>query len=138
MSAESNIKNIQAIYGAFGRGDVQAILENLTEDVKWGIQSRSNAGKSVPWHEQLVGNRNVPKFFTALATNMDFTRFEPQAFVANDEYVYSTVVFEATLKKNGRKLAMTVFHRFTFKNGRVAEWLGSEDTALADEVFGAK
>jgi uncharacterized protein len=138
MSAESNIKNIQAMYGAFGRGDVQAILESLTEDVKWGIQSRSNAGKSVPWHEQLVGKRNVPKFFTALATNMDFTRFEPQAFVANDEYVYSTVVFEATLKKSGKKLAMTVLHRFAFKNGRVAEWVGTEDTALVDEVFLAK
>jgi hypothetical protein len=137
MSAESNIKNIQTLYGAFGRGDIPAILEALADDVKWGVYSRSSASKSVPWHEHLVGKSNVPKFFAALAANANFTRFEPQAFVANDEYLYCTVVFEATLKKNAKKMGMTVMHRFTFKNGRITEWLGSEDTALAAEMLGA-
>jgi ketosteroid isomerase-like protein len=35
MSAEDNIKTIQVIYEAFGRGDVAAILESVTDDVDW-------------------------------------------------------------------------------------------------------
>ena len=138
MSGESNIKTIQAIYGAFGRGDVPAILEALADDVKWGIHSRSSASKSVPWHEYLVGKRNVPRFFAALAANADFTRFDPQMFVADDEHLYCSIVWEATLKKNGKKLAMTGVHRFTFKNGRITEWFGTEDTALAVEMLDVK
>jgi ketosteroid isomerase-like protein len=135
MSAGSNIKTIQAIYQAFGRGDVPAIVEPLADDVKWGIHSRSSASKSVPWHEYIVGKANVPKFFAALAANADFTRFEPQAFVADDAYVYCTIVWEATLKKTGKKLAMTGVHRFTFNQGRITEWLGTEDTALSAEML---
>ena len=33
MSAERNIGTIKAIYDAFGRGDVDAILERCTDDV---------------------------------------------------------------------------------------------------------
>jgi ketosteroid isomerase-like protein len=138
MLSESNIKTVQMIYGAFGRGDVPAIVEALANDVDWGVYSRSSAGKSVPWHEHLVGKNSVPRFFAALAENADFTRFEPKAFVANDEYVYCTIAWEATLKKNSKKLGMTVIHRFTFKNGRITEWIGTEDTALSVEMLTTK
>ena len=134
MSAESNIKIIQNIYAAFGRGDVPAILEMLSEDVKWGIVSGSKASAGVPWHEQLRGRSNVSKFFIALATHADFTRFEPQAFVADDRYVYATISWDATYKKTGRRITTSGMHRFTFQNGRVSEWVGLEDTALSAEI----
>ena len=35
MSANDNVKVIQSVYEAFGRGDVAAILEVLTDDVDW-------------------------------------------------------------------------------------------------------
>ncbi len=85
MSAEANIKAIQTIYAAFGRGDVPAILEMLAEDVKWRLQSGSKAGAAVPWYESLNGRNNVPKFFAALGANADFTKFEPHAFVGDGE-----------------------------------------------------
>jgi uncharacterized protein len=138
MSGATNIKTIQSLYAAFGKGDVPTILEALANDVKWGIHSNSRASKSVPWHEYLVGKTNVPKFFATLASAADFTKFEPHAFVADEQYVYCSVAWEATLKKNGSKLAMTGVHRFTFDKGRITEWFGTEDTALAAEALGVK
>jgi ketosteroid isomerase-like protein len=35
MSAEHNIQTAREIYEAFGRGDVEAILERVTDDVDW-------------------------------------------------------------------------------------------------------
>jgi ketosteroid isomerase-like protein len=138
MSKDTNIRLIQELYGAFGRGDVAAILEQLSDDVQWGVNSRSRAAESVAWHEHLRGKGNVPKFFAALAANAEFTRFEPQAFVATDDHVYCTVAWDAIYKPTGKKFSQLVLHRFTFERGRIVEWIGTEDTALTVEVTGAK
>ena len=35
MSAEQNVATIKGVYEAFGRGDVDWILERCTDDVDW-------------------------------------------------------------------------------------------------------
>jgi ketosteroid isomerase-like protein len=47
MGSEDNIKTIQAIYEAFGRGDVGAILESVTDEVDWASDTSSTAA---PWY----------------------------------------------------------------------------------------
>jgi ketosteroid isomerase-like protein len=39
-SADQNIETIQSIYEAFGLGDVEAILANVTDDVGWVSRPR--------------------------------------------------------------------------------------------------
>jgi hypothetical protein len=38
VSAELNIETVKAMYEAFGRGDVAAVLEQCTDDVDWPAQ----------------------------------------------------------------------------------------------------
>jgi ketosteroid isomerase-like protein len=40
MSADQNIETIQSIYEAFGLGDVEVILANVTDDVGWVSRPR--------------------------------------------------------------------------------------------------
>jgi hypothetical protein len=40
MSAENNIATVHGIYEAFGKGDVPAILDQLTDDVDWAAGDR--------------------------------------------------------------------------------------------------
>jgi hypothetical protein len=41
--------------------------------------------------------------------------------------VYCTVSFDLTFKKNGKKITHdNVIHRFTFRNGKVIEWRGTD------------
>ncbi|MFI5306827.1 MAG: hypothetical protein ACHQ53_05730 [Polyangiales bacterium] len=61
MSAASNITLIQNIYAAFGRGDVPAIFEHLSEDIDWGIEAA--ASREVPWHGTGKGKGFATKFF---------------------------------------------------------------------------
>ena len=46
MSADANIKTIMGVYEAFGRGDVAAIVEAVTDDVDWAAEA---AGTAAPW-----------------------------------------------------------------------------------------
>ncbi|MEV7775192.1 hypothetical protein [Kitasatospora sp. NPDC086791] len=43
MSAESNVATVKAIYEAFGRGDAQAILDAVSDDVDWATETTSTA-----------------------------------------------------------------------------------------------
>ena len=46
MSTEQNIETARQMYQAFGRGDVQAILDRVTDDVDWSTDA---AIESAPW-----------------------------------------------------------------------------------------
>jgi uncharacterized protein len=39
MSSEDSVKTTQAVYEAFGRGDIGFILDNVTDDVDWATDT---------------------------------------------------------------------------------------------------
>ena len=47
MSQQDHIQTVKEIYDAVGRGDVDAILERVTDDVDWAADVASNAGQPV-------------------------------------------------------------------------------------------
>jgi ketosteroid isomerase-like protein len=126
--SDKNLAVVQQIYQAFGRGDVPGIMEHIADDLRgFGVVSES---KEVPWHMQITRKSDVPSFFQALVAECEFTRFEPRDFAVGGDHVYSTVSYDVTLRRNGKKLHFdNTMHRFTLKNGRVVEWRGTEDTA---------
>ena len=61
MSADANIKVISEVYQAFGRGDVAAILDAVTDDVDWAAEAASSAA---PWYGVRHGKDAVAAFFS--------------------------------------------------------------------------
>src|SRR5262249_59126852 len=72
------ISKVQSLYAAFGRGDVDAIFDALSEDVSWGVDS--TAAVDVPWYGVLNGKANAKKFFAALGEEAEFSAFTPKDF----------------------------------------------------------
>jgi uncharacterized protein len=134
--SDRNIGVVQDIYAAFGRGDVPAIMQHIADDLRaFGVVTERTL---VPWHIQATRKQDVPKFFQALAESSEFTRFEPRDFAAGGDHVYCTVSFDATFKHNRKKLTVDhVVHHFIFKDGKVVEWHGTEDTANASALYNA-
>ena len=132
--SQKNIEIVQQIYAAFMRGDVPAMMEHISEELRhFGVVSEK---KLLPWHIQITRKRDVPLFFQAIAESAEFTRFEPRDFAAGGGQVYCTVSFDVTFKNNGRMITHdNVIHRFTFKNGKVVEWRGTEDTAKTGAAY---
>jgi ketosteroid isomerase-like protein len=55
MTAGQNIETARQMYQAFGRGDVQAIPDRVTDDVDWSTDA---AIASAPWYVFQVKTRN--------------------------------------------------------------------------------
>jgi len=134
--ADANTQIVQQIYAAFGRGDVAGIMQHVSDELRrFGVVCEDDG---VPWHMQITKKADVPRFFKALSDTMEFTRFEPRDFAEGGDHVYCTVSFDATFRRNGKTLTQDhSLHHFAFKNGKVVEWRGSEDTARVMAVFNA-
>jgi ketosteroid isomerase-like protein len=126
MSADDNVKTIQAIYEAFGRGDAQAILDQVTDDVDWATETTASGA---PWWGVRHGKEQVGKFFSDFGSTMEVDEFVPESFTANDDEVHTVVRFTATSRATGKKASMHLHHFFRFRGSLVAYYRGTEDTA---------
>jgi len=126
MGADENIKTIQGVYEAFGRGDVEAVLEAVTDDVDWAAEASSTAA---PWYGVRHGKEGVASFFEAFGSTMEIQEFDPYAFAANDAEVHTVVHCRATSRATGKAINHDLHHYFRFENGKIAFYRGTEDTA---------
>jgi ketosteroid isomerase-like protein len=134
MSADGNIKIISEVYEAFGRGDVAAILGAVADDVDWAAEASSSGA---PWYGVRHGRDEVAKFFEDFGTTMEVEEFTPVSFAANDTDVHSVVRFRAHSRATGKTVAMNLHHFFTMRDGKIAYYRGTEDTAQTEAVLRA-
>ena len=69
-TSDPKIEAVQRLYGAYGRGDIDAVLAELSDDVDWAAEA---AGTGVPWWGNYRGKSEVPRFFKEIASNVDVT-----------------------------------------------------------------
>ncbi len=105
-----NTDAVKAIYESFGKGDVPAILARLAADVAW---EHDWGGESLKWFEPRWGRAAVPGFFASLA-DFEFIRFEPFAFLEDDDRVAVPVRLELVVKANGKRIRDLEMHLWTF------------------------
>ena len=72
MGAAENIQTIKSVYEAFGRGDVEAILATVTDDVDWATESTSDGA---PWYGVRTGTAGVASFFEDFGKTMEVDSF---------------------------------------------------------------
>lgn len=90
---------VRAIYEAFGRGDVPAILERLADDVEWEYGGMPE----VPWLAPRRGRAQVGGFFESLAA-IEFHRFEATNLLEEGRLVVAIVQLEGTVRATGRRV----------------------------------
>jgi len=131
MGADENVKTIQGVYEAFGRGDVQAILDVLADDVDFASEPDQ---RIAPWHGRR-SKTDVPAFFQALGDTVDVTEFTPLAFASNDTDVMVVIRFGMTVKATKKSGMMDLHHWWRFRDGKVVMYRGTEDTALTAKLL---
>ena len=87
----SNTGTVQAMYEAFGRGDVPAILDELDDAVAW---ESAVPVSEVPWLRARRGKADVADFFASMAP-LQITRFEPHTIFDGGDKVFVLIAFEA-------------------------------------------
>lgn len=127
MSADRNIETIKAMYEAFGRGDLDAILELVTDDVDW---STNAAIASAPWYGPRHGKDGVRGFFEGIGQTGPVTEFTPLSFASNDDGdVFAFIRYAFTVTATGKHVAMNLHHYWKFREGKVCFVRSAEDTA---------
>ena len=134
MSQQENLRVVEEIYDAVGRGDVAAILDRVTDDVDWSAEA---AGNAAPWYGPRTGKTGVASFFRDLAENIEITEFIPHGFAAGDDDVHLLVRFAFRSVTTGRQASMTMHHYWRLRDGKVEYFRGSEDSALTAQAFAA-
>jgi ketosteroid isomerase-like protein len=134
MSADDNIKTVQSMYEAFGRGDVATILGTLADDVDWASESSST---EVPWWGEHTGKEAATDFFVQLAENSEVLEFTPLVMLGDGDDVLTVVHYRATSTKTGKSVDMEIHHHFHFTAGKVSRYRGSEDTLQTLRAFAA-
>jgi ketosteroid isomerase-like protein len=134
MTTSKNIETVQQIYAAVGRGDLKFILDQLDDEVTWGIESV--AAGEVPAHGVLRGKQNVPKFFAAWADTGTFATFDADDFVAAGDHVFNHLHYDFTVKATGKSVKNRFcMQHWTFRNGKIVRWRGYEDTAATRDAY---
>ena len=133
MSEDGNVKVVQTLFEAFGRGDIPALLSSLSDDVSWQIFGTASG---VPYYGEHKGQAGVTDFFGKLGGNVEFERFEPREFLSVEgERVLVLGGERGRVKPTGRSFDQEWAMVFTLKGGKVTSFRCYEDTEAVAVAF---
>jgi ketosteroid isomerase-like protein len=122
---------VAGIYGAFGRGDVPAILDTLADDVSWDGDWRDNTAQHEPVVAHLAprrGRAGAGEFFALLGA-YTLHSFAVLGLLSGDDEVVARVEIDVSLPSGGR-LRDEELHWWRFDAaGRVTALRHYTDTA---------
>jgi hypothetical protein len=131
-SGNSNIRIVQQIYAAFGRGDIAALLDYLDEDIEWLF---NGGGADIPYSGPRRGHDGVARYFTLVAESVEVLAFSPMKIIAGDDDVAVLGHERARAKITGQEFETYWLHLFTLADGKVVRLRGFYDTATMAAAF---
>jgi ketosteroid isomerase-like protein len=132
--SERNVATVRAMYEAFGRGDVDHLLDQMADDVEWETGAVDHG---LPLLTPGRGRQHVARFFEALGS-VEFKRFEPRLVFGDGDHVLAVVDVEFLVPATGRSVAEAAeAHLWTFgPDGRVTAFRHYADTLQHAEAWG--
>jgi len=132
MSSNDNVKTVQTVYEAFGRGDIATVLDALTDDVDWAAEAAST---EIPWWGVRHGKKAAADFFTQLGTNSEVLEFTPVVMIGDGDVVLTVVDYKVKARSTGKVAEMQLHHYWKFRDGKIARYRGAEDTLQTLRTF---
>ncbi len=133
----SNLLTVQSIYENFGKGDVAAILDVLSDDIEWEAwEDNSSVRAGVPTMVPRHGKSEVVKFFET-AGQMAITDLQILSMMEGGNQVAVEFVLEADLPAwGGGHYRDEEIHLWTFNDGgKVVRLRHYTDTAKHIAAF---
>jgi len=130
---EGNLDVVRQGYEAFGRGDINALLESLDEHVHWKTPGPPELATS----GNRTGRQEVAGFFASVNQLFDIQRFEPREFIARGDLVVVLGSETAVARSTGKVIDLDWVHVFTLQNGKVAAFQEFFDTAAVVAALSA-
>jgi ketosteroid isomerase-like protein len=128
-AADRNLATVQAMYEAFARGAVPAILARLAEGVAWESWADNHAQRAgVPWLVPRRGPAEVREFFGVVG-GFQMHEFRVLGLMAGGDQVAAEIVIDAQ-PAGARRYRDEEIHLWTFDaEGKVVRFRHYVDTA---------
>jgi len=125
MSTNGNaLQLVQTAYAAFGRGDVPAMLQMMSDDIEW----KFIGARGLPYTGTFHGKEAVGSWFASIPVAEEILAFEPREFISDGERV-AVIGWERTKSiPRGKTFEMEWTHVFTVREGRLVRFWGIYDT----------
>lgn len=131
MSSQENKQLVMQGYQLFKNKDIEGLLALYADDVEWV----GNESENIPFAGNYRGKAEVARFFSDLDQAQEAVRFEPEAFIAEDDRVVVTGQATWSVKATGQQYEDPWAHVFTIRDGKVARFQHYNDTAAAEAAF---
>ena len=119
-------------YAAYGRGDLDAAMENWSDDIRW---ENPNA-EQLPYPGVTEGKDSVREILADFPTNWDDLKVSPDEFIEQGDTVVALGHIEGRGKETGKDVKLPFVHVWRFSDGKVNRVQILTDTALAAEALG--
>jgi ketosteroid isomerase-like protein len=121
-----NIKTVESMYAAFGRGDIPFVLTIMDPQIVWNEAENFVYADRNPYvgADAILGG-----VFARLGTEWDGFSAIPQEIVDGGETVVSLGRYGGVYKATGTKVDAQFVHVFKFKDGKIASFQQYTDTA---------
>jgi uncharacterized protein len=131
-----NVEVIGELYGAFGRGDIAAVLGAMDPNIEW---REAEGNPYEPSGNAWVGpDAIVQNLFVKLGTEWDAFTVNPKEFHDAGDTVVVEARYTGTHLATGKSLDAQVCHVFRVRDGKVTSFQQFVDTAQLQDVMGAR
>jgi ketosteroid isomerase-like protein len=118
-------------YKRFLNKDLEGVLERFSEDVEFVGPELDCTPFAGCYH----GKDEVRQYFAKLDAAQEAMRFEPTAFIAEDDKVAVTGSATWHVKSTGLDYSSPWAHVFTVRDGKVTRFEQYVDTAATEHAF---
>ena len=129
---DAAVAQVQAAYADFGRGDIPALLERLTDDVVW---TTPGEGTAIPSAGRLQGKAQVGQFFQGVNSSLEFHEFNPSEFISQGDVVVALGTWDATVRGTDVRIKDGFAMVFRLRDGKIADFREYSDTRRYAEAM---
>lgn len=107
---------VDKMLSAFATGDVETILQTVSEDTHWIYH-----GTQVIPKAEFKGKEGVEKFFAGILNGTDMLKFEPGQYIIQDNVVVILGNEHQRVKKSGKELKQKWVQIYTVNNNLITK-----------------
>jgi ketosteroid isomerase-like protein len=131
--SQDNVALVQAIYAAFGTGDVPGVVSRMSPDIVWNEAENFIYADSNPY---LGPEAILTGVFARLGTDWEGFAAVPDEFLDAGDAVVVLGRYRGTYKETGRALDAQLVHVWRVEDGKAVAFQQYTDTHQAAHVTG--
>ncbi len=128
--AQDNVDVVQGAWDAFGRGDIDAVLEAIAPSAETRLPA------SLPWGGTYAGPEGFRDFLARLGDNYDQFSATPQKVLGADDNHVVVVAKTKGRTKAGATIEGRAIWLYQLRDGKIADAESFGDTAQILEALG--